>query len=85
MVHRDFTVSIYKELIGSLIDGGYSFQVYHDFVNQPKEKTILLRHDVDARKEHSLQFAKIQHEKGIVGTYYFRMVPAGRVGEWVTR
>jgi hypothetical protein len=34
-------------------------------------KSIILRHDVDARKGHSLQFARIQHELGIVGTYYF--------------
>lgn len=72
---RDFTVSIYQELICSLIDASFSFQVFRDFVNQPKNKVILLRHDVDARKEHSLQFAKIQHDMGIVGTYYFRMVP----------
>jgi len=30
---------------------------------------------VDTRKLHSLQFARIQHELGIVGTYYFRMIP----------
>ncbi len=75
MLNRDFTVSIYKELIGRLIVAGYSFQTYHDFTEHSEEKVILLRHDVDARKEHSLQFAKIQHEMGIVGTYYFRMVP----------
>jgi hypothetical protein len=72
---RDFTVSIYKELIASFISAGYSFQTYLEFTTQPKEKTIILRHDVDARKDHSLQFAKIQHELGIAGTYYFRMVP----------
>jgi len=75
MVNRDFTVSVYKELIGSFIDAGFSFQSYRDFVNQPKEKVVILRHDVDARKVHSLRFAKIQHELGIAGTYYFRMVP----------
>ena len=72
---RDFTVSVYKELLGSLGDAGFSFQVYRDFVNQPKDKVVILRHDVDDRNAHSLQFAKIQHEMGIVGTYYFRMVP----------
>jgi len=74
-VNRDFTVKIYKNLLASFISAGYSFQTYRDFTTQPKEKTIILRHDVDARKNHSLQFAKIQHEMGIVGTYYFRMVP----------
>lgn len=36
---------------------------------------LILRHDVDARKYNSLKFAHIQHEMGIVGTYYFRMIP----------
>jgi hypothetical protein len=38
-------------------------------------KLIILRHDVDARPENSLVFARIQATKGIKGTYYFRMVP----------
>ena len=71
----DFTITVYKELLILLQKAGYSFQSYHNFIKQPQEKVILLRHDVDARKEHSLQFAKIQHEMSIVGTYYFRMVP----------
>jgi len=72
---KDFTVSCYKDLLRTLITEGYKFQTYYDFTRDPEEKVILLRHDVDARKEHSLRFAKIQHELGIVGTYYFRMVP----------
>ena len=71
----DFTIKIYSKLLKALKEVDYSFQTYYNFTTQPKEKTIILRHDVDARKDHSLQFAKIQHEMGIVGTYYFRMVP----------
>lgn len=72
---RDFTVTIYKKLLGSLVEAGYGFQSYREFTGQSQEKVILLRHDVDDRKEHSLQFARIQHDLGINGTYYFRMVP----------
>lgn len=71
----DFTVSTYRELLEGLINAGYSFQTFQDFVDQPEEKVILLRHDVDARQQLSLQFAKILYELGITGTYYFRMVP----------
>src|SRR5690625_6668007 len=72
---RDFTVSTYKELLDSLEKGGFAFQTVHQFISDPAERVILLRHDVDARKEHSLRFARIQHERGISGTYYFRLVP----------
>ncbi len=72
---RDFSKKIYKQLLIGLLDAGYSFQTYYVFTEQPKEKIIILRHDVDARKLHSLTFARIQHELGIVGTYYFRIIP----------
>ncbi|HKK09516.1 MAG TPA: hypothetical protein VJ939_01710 [Bacteroidales bacterium] len=50
-----------------------------------KHKTIILRpacaiapagkHDVDKLPGNSLEFAQIQHELGIKGTYFFRIVP----------
>lgn len=72
---HDFSIATYKHLLTHLQNAGYAFQTYKDFIQAPAERVILLRHDVDARKGHSLAFAKIQHAMGIVGTYYFRMVP----------
>ena len=34
---------------------------------------ILLRHDVEAKYENALQMARLQHSRGIRGTYYFRI------------
>lgn len=73
-LRRDFTISIYKDLLDAFIRAGYSFQTYRDFIQSPKDKVIVLRHDVDDRKLHALQFAKIQRDLGIRGTYYFRVV-----------
>ncbi len=72
---RDFTYSIYSDLVDSLKTAGYHFQTFSQYLKNPLEQTVMLRHDVDDRKLHSLEFAKIQHQKGVVGTYYFRMVP----------
>ncbi len=47
-------------------------------VGKEKQKTIILRHDVDKLPANSLRFAQIQHELGIKGSYYFRAVP----GSW---
>ena len=52
-----------------------TFQTFSEFLVKPAQKVIILRHDVDAKKENSLRFAKIQHQVGIRGTYYFRIVP----------
>ncbi len=72
---KDFTVIVYKDLLRAFIDAGYSFQTYRDFIKSPREKVIILRHDVHDRNSHSLLFAQIQKEFGIQGTYYFRVVP----------
>lgn len=72
---RDFSIVLYRALLDSLKGNGYDFQTFSGFLKTPSNRTIMLRHDVDDRKLHSLEFARIQNEKGIVGTYYFRMVP----------
>src|SRR6187551_2298029 len=71
----DFTITIYKELLSALKGQNYSFQTFEEYIREPKEKCIILRHDVDAKKQNSLEFAKIQNKLGIKGTYYFRVVP----------
>ncbi len=71
----DFTIKAYTRLLSVLGDQGYDFQTFADFIKSPNVKTIMLRHDVDARKENSLRFAEIQHQLGIKGSYYFRNVP----------
>jgi hypothetical protein len=70
----DFTIEIYKELLQSLVDQKYNFQTFKEFIEKPLEKSIVLRHDVDLLPYNSLAFAKIQAEKGIKGSYYFRAV-----------
>jgi hypothetical protein len=72
---KDFTIKTYKELLTNLGAKGYSFQTFQEFLASPRHKAIILRHDVDDRKENSLRFARIQHSMGIVGSYYFRIVP----------
>jgi hypothetical protein len=71
----DFTIKKYKQLLTALLKHGYNFQTYADFHSNPKNKTVILRHDVDKSPENSLKFAQIQSSLGIKGSYYFRMVP----------
>jgi hypothetical protein len=70
----DFTINAYTTLLSALREQGYAFQTFVEFLKAPAEKAIVLRHDVDARKENSLRFAEIQHGLGIKGSYYFRVV-----------
>jgi hypothetical protein len=71
----DFTLRTYKKLLAELLQHEYYFQTFSEYIQEPANKVIILRHDVDARKENSLKFAEIESTLGIHGTYYFRIVP----------
>lgn len=71
----DFTLKTYKNLLQALLNQNYTFQSFQEFIETPESKSIILRHDVDKLPENSLRFAQIQHDLGIKGSYYFRIVP----------
>lgn len=65
----DFTLAKYREFLVALKQSGVSFS---------------LRHDVDKCPERSLQTAKVEHELGLVATYYFRIVACSNVPAMIT-
>lgn len=69
----DFTLKQYKALLTTLKEQGYSFYSFAEFLLENPMKAIILRHDVDKLPKNSLEFAKIQAEVGIRGSYYFRI------------
>jgi hypothetical protein len=71
---KDFTVNEYKELLDTLILAGYEFQTFRDYLKNPLEKVVILRHDVDKKPGNSQRFAKIEHDRGLKSSYYFRVV-----------
>ena len=75
----DFTFEIYKSLITELHNRKYTFTSFGDYISSsddnPGNKLILLRHDVDLLPQNSLQMARIEAELGVRGTYFFRIVP----------
>ncbi len=70
----DFTLNTYRLLLNSLLETGYSFKRFDEFIGNPLSKVIILRHDVDKLPYNSLTFATIEYNLGIRGTYYFRAV-----------
>lgn len=71
---KDFTVYAYKEMLDALILAGYEFQTFRDYLKNPLEKVVILRHDVDKKPGNSLRFAEIEHDRGLKSSYYFRVV-----------
>ncbi|NLI55998.1 hypothetical protein GX420_03305 [bacterium] len=70
----DFTLKTYKSLLQAIKDSGYAFQTFEDFIKNPKEKVVVLRHDVDERPYNALKMAELESYMGINSTYYFRIV-----------
>ena len=71
----DFSLNAYEKLLKTFIDCGYSFQTLEGFVSSPKNKTIVLRHDVDRLPGNSLKIACLERKLGVVGSYYYRIIP----------
>ncbi len=73
----DFTIKRYLKLLKSLQSGGFTFLPFTSFLHQTEncQRFVIFRHDVDALPLNALKHARLEHSLGIMGTYYFRMVP----------
>ena len=75
----DFTLKTYSELLNVLKERGYRFITFGQYCAEKNGLSdvpfVILRHDVDLKAENSLATAKLEHEKGITASYYFRVVP----------
>ena len=70
----DFTLFAYKQLISTLQSQCYFCQTFEEYIQNPKEKVVILRHDVDRKPGNALVVAEIEKEAGIRASYYFRIV-----------
>ena len=52
----DFAIKQYAELPHALKTNKNNFQTFDDFLNEPEEKSIILRHDVDLLPINTLRF-----------------------------
>ena len=71
----DFTLSAYKQLISTLQSQCYFCQTLEEYIQNPKDKVVILRHDVDRLPGNSLKTALLENELGIRATYFFRTIP----------
>jgi len=70
----DFIIKNYIALIKTLKIMGYSFQTFEDFIKNPKNKVVIMRHDVDKSPQQSLRLANLEYKLGVKSSYYFRIV-----------
>lgn len=73
----DFTLRMYRRLIYSFVDIGYTFFTFEKWLRDPMDEVVILRHDVDKRPLDALTMAWLEHDIGLSSTYYFRTVGDG--------
>jgi hypothetical protein len=66
-VSCDFSLAHYRELIEAARAGGYRFAF---FDREPRERDLLLRHDVDLSLEAAVALARLEAELGVGATYF---------------
>lgn len=70
----DFNLKTYHSLLEAFQNQDYAFLSFAEFLQHPTDKAVILRHDVEKRYRNALGIARLQHAKGIRGTYYFRIL-----------
>lgn len=74
----DFTLEKIRSLLVALKKHASIFQTFEEFILDPSEKVVIMRHDVDLVPQNALRLALIENEYGIKSSYYFRACP----GSW---
>ncbi len=64
----EFTYKAYSNLIDTVRSCGYEITDYSDY--KQYDKSVIMRHDVDYDIRRVLNFAEIEHKKGISSTYF---------------
>lgn len=68
----DFTLANYKRLIALAKEKGFEFILHKDeFV--PNRKDVIWRHDVEFEPDIALKMAEIEHEAGVLASYFFQL------------
>jgi len=70
ILHYPLTKTYFNSPISGLF-----FQTFAEYIQNSKEKVVILRHDVDRLPGNSLKTARLEDEMGIRATYFFRAIP----------
>lgn len=71
---RDFTFDHYGRLLDAALDNGYTFYTLHDYVTRSDHDSdhIVIRHDVDRKVGTAKAMARVEADRGVATSYYFR-------------
>ena len=68
----DFTLSNFEDILKLAINKGYRF-TFFDPLFDYQVRSIILRHDLEFSVPIALEMAKIEHELGVISTYFVQL------------
>jgi hypothetical protein len=81
----DFTLTSYSILLKTLLNQGFSFQTFEEFITNPKQKAVVLRHDIDKSPKNAERIAEIETSSNIVASYHFRIFKESNEIEYIKK
>lgn len=71
---KDFTLIQYQNLLTTLKLKGYQIQA-NTVVKESPQKTIILRHDIDALPLKAISMAIVENKMGVASSFFFKIHP----------
>lgn len=71
---KDFTLSLYRQLIDLLKTKEYSIRP-NSIPPDPNQKSVILRHDIDAQPSKALSMAILENRADIRSSFFFKIRP----------
>jgi hypothetical protein len=72
MSNPDFTTSKFSEILNSVVSN-YKTYTINEWISGKYNTGVVIRHDIDRRTKHALRIARLENERKIRATYYFRI------------
>jgi hypothetical protein len=71
----DFNLLAFADLVEIIKLAGFYFIPLESISFKTTDKSALIRHDIDKNAYNALNTAAIEHNLGVKGSYYFRVIP----------
>lgn len=73
----DFSLRSYAEALADFRDHDYTVTGFRAYLDAPREKHLILRHDIDNNLEQAFRVARVDAEAGVTSTFFLRVHARG--------
>lgn len=75
--NADFSLACYSDTLRAYQDDGYAVTSFRDYLVQPREKHMILRHDIDNDIHLAARVARVDAQAGCTSSFFLRVHARG--------